>query len=97
MQSAQSACRAGLRRDRGTSSGVGRWAGSSQFRKKQRAADGLEELTGCCDWRSDGGPEPGACVKGAGSARSLGVCVRVCLRALLYQGSRGGGQGGELI
>lgn len=80
MQSAQSACRAsraGLRRDRGASSGVGRWAGSLPFRKKQRAADGLEELTGCCDWRSDGGPEPGACVKGAGSAGSLRVCVCV--------------------
>jgi len=67
---------------------VPRWVrGLLAVAQRQRAADGLEELTGCCDWRGDGGPEPGACpVKGAGSAFSLALlpCTvsRVYLRAL---------------
>lgn len=36
--------------------------GSLQSRRDSRPQDGPDGLTGCCDWRSDGGPEHGACV-----------------------------------
>lgn len=56
----------------GTGAPAGWVGGLLAVEQKQRAADGL---TGCCDWRSDGGPEHGACMTGADSLLSLALLL----------------------
>lgn len=61
--------------------------GSLQFRQRQQAADGPEELTGCCDWRSERGSRTwslsdGRCMSvWLSVSLALGLCGPLCTSA----------------